>query len=213
MSDSMVLVLGTHNDKKRLELEELLGPLGFELKTLAGFENPLEVEETGASFAENAALKATEQARHLGHWVLGEDSGISVAALDHAPGIYSARYSGPDATDQSNNDLLLKELGDRPRDQRAAYYTCHMALADPAGTVRASAEAICRGWIRCKPAGSNGFGYDPLFEIAELHRTFGELGTTVKSVLSHRSRATRRLVPQLTALRAQWHDDLAQLGS
>lgn len=213
MTESMVLVLGTHNQKKRLELEQLLGPHGFLLETLAGCDNPLEVEETGSSFAENAGLKASEQAKHLGQWVLGEDSGLSVISLDHAPGIYSARYSGPEATDQSNNDYLLEQLADRPRQQRTAYYTCHMALSDPAGNIRASTEATCHGWIRTQPAGSNGFGYDPLFEIAEFHRTFGELGSTVKAVLSHRSRATRRLVPQLRALRAGWHDQLEELRS
>ena len=205
MTDARILVLGTHNQKKRGELEKLLKPFGFQLLTLSDFDNPLDVEETGATFAENAALKAAEQARQLDHWVLGEDSGLSVAALDGAPGIYSARYSGPGATDEKNNNHLLEQLGELEFHRRVAHYTCHMAVSDPTGSIRASREAECHGIIRLKAAGSNGFGYDPLFEVREYHRTFGQLGPGVKSVLSHRSRATRKLVPQLLALRKQWN--------
>ena len=115
-----VLVLGTHNHKKRLELEQLLASLGLQLKTLADFEDAIEVDETGTTFAENAALKASEQARNLGMWVMGEDSGISVVALDNQPGVYSARYSAPDATDERNNEKVLAELGNTPREKRTA---------------------------------------------------------------------------------------------
>tara|TARA_B100000809_G_scaffold205072_2_gene206678 strand:- start:692 stop:1318 length:627 start_codon:yes stop_codon:yes gene_type:complete len=205
MTDSRILVLGTHNQKKRQELEQLLSPWGFQLLTLSDFDNTLDVEETGTTFAENAALKATEQARQLDHWVLGEDSGLSVVALEGAPGIYSARYSGPGASDEKNNEHLLEQLGELELQRRAAHYTCHMAVSDPTGSIRASSEARCHGIIRKKAAGSNGFGYDPLFEVREYHRTFGQLGPGVKSVLSHRSRATRQLVPQLLALKGQWN--------
>ena len=206
MSDSRILVLGTHNQKKRQELELLLAPWGFHLLTLSEFDNSLDVEETGSTFAENAMLKATRQAKQLNHWVLGEDSGLSVRALEGAPGIYSARYSGPEATDAKNNQHLLKQLGDLDFQHREAHYTCHMAVSDPQGTIRASSEAECHGRIRPQEAGINGFGYDPLFEILEYHQTFGQLGPGVKSVLSHRSRATRRLVPQLLALKKQWNN-------
>jgi XTP/dITP diphosphohydrolase len=195
-----VLVLGTHNRKKLLELVELLGPLGFELKTLSDFPAALTVEETGDSFAANARLKATQQAIHLGEWVLGEDSGLVVPVLDGAPGIYSARFSGSDATDEKNNDHLLALLGDKPPERRAAYYVCYAALADPAGEIRAESEGRCHGRIRTKRSGSGGFGYDPLFEIVEYHRTFGELTPAVKAVLSHRARAMRLLAPQLQQL-------------
>ena len=206
MTDVRILVLGTHNEKKRQELELLLAPWGFQLLTLSDFENSLDVEETGTTFAENAQLKATKQAQQLRHWVLGEDSGLSVRALEGAPGIYSARYSGPAATDEKNNQYLLDQLGDLQLPQRAAHYTCHMSVSDPGGAIRATSEAECHGRIRCQEEGSNGFGYDPLFEIMEYHQTFGQLGPGVKSVLSHRSRATRRLVPQLLALRKHWND-------
>ena len=176
-----VLVLGTHNQKKRIELEQLLTPLGLQLKTLADFENAIEVDETGTTFAENAALKASEQAKNLGMWVMGEDSGISVVALNNQPGVYSARYSDPGATDQRNNQKVLAELGDIPLEKRTAFYTCHMAISAPDGR------------MRFEPAGENGFGYDPLFEIPEYHKTFGELGSSIKRVLSHRSRAMRKI--------------------
>jgi XTP/dITP diphosphohydrolase len=197
---SRLLVLGTRNRKKALELIDLLAPHGFELRTLADIPQAIEVTEDGETFAENAALKAARQATHLGRWVLGEDSGLSVDALGGRPGVCSARYSGENATDESNNRLLLDTLGDTPLERRTAHYTCHAALADPAGNIRAASEGICRGRIRTEPAGTAGFGYDPLFEIVEYHRTFGELGDTVKSVLSHRSRALRALVPRILAL-------------
>jgi XTP/dITP diphosphohydrolase len=195
-----ILVLGTRNRKKLGELVELLALPGIELKTLADFPNSIEVEETGATFAENARLKATVQARHLGQWVLGEDSGLSVDALGGEPGVRSARFSDPGATDERNNRLLLERLGDLPPEKRTAYYTCYAVLADPAGNVRAESEGHCRGRILTGAAGSGGFGYDPLFEVVEYHRTFGELAPAVKRVLSHRSRAMRQLAPQIERL-------------
>ena len=196
-SEASMLVLGTHNVKKGIELRDFLLPYGVELKTLADFPNSIEVVEDGDSFAANAILKATQQARHLDQWVIGEDSGLLVDALDGAPGIYSARYSGENATDESNNELLLKELSDVPTEKRAAHYACHVVLSDPQGEVRLQCHDICRGRIRKAPVGDGGFGYDPLFEVVEYHRTFGEMGTSVKSVLSHRARAMRCFIPQL----------------
>ena len=194
------LVLGTGNRKKGLELIELLAPLGIDLVTLADCPTAISVVEDGVSFAENAQKKAVQQARHLDAWVLGEDSGLCVEALNGAPGIYSARYSGPLATDESNNVLLLKELGDLPLERRGAHYVCHAVVADPAGNIRAESVGRCYGRIRFAAAGSGGFGYDPLFEIVEYHQTFGELGPVFKSVISHRARAIRRLYLQLEAL-------------
>lgn len=187
------LVLGTHNKKKLGELLGLLAPLGIELRTLADFPQAIEVDETGTTFAENAALKAVQQARHLGHWVLGEDSGLSVDALGGAPGVYSARFSGESATDQKNNDLLLEKLRDTRLELRTAHYTCHAALANPAGEVLMTVEDYCPGRIRFEPVGSGGFGYDPLFEVVEYGRTFGELPTEVKAEISHRAKAMKTL--------------------
>jgi len=200
MSKTFSLVLGTSNHKKGEELAALLDPYGFRLSTLADHADSVEVDETGTTFAENAALKATCQARTLGQWVMGEDSGICVDALEGRPGVYSARYSGEDATDEANNRLLLKELGDLPLEKRNAHYECHVCIADPRGEVRATSTGFCRGRIRFVEAGSAGFGYDPLFEISEYHRTFGELGQDAKSILSHRARALRQIIPQLVRL-------------
>ncbi len=195
-----MLVLGTGNRKKGLELAALFGPLGIDLRTLADFPEAIDVEETGDTFAANATLKAVEQARHLDRWVLAEDSGLVVDALDGAPGIYSARYSGPGANDDSNNRLLLERLSGVPQQKRTAHYVCHTVLCDPAGEICAESEATCRGRMLTAPRGTNGFGYDPLFELVEYHRSFGELGPRVKACLSHRARAARLLVPQLMLL-------------
>jgi XTP/dITP diphosphohydrolase len=196
----MLLVLGTRNRKKCSELVDLLAPWGFELRTFAEFPNSIEIEETGATFAENARLKACEQARHLNQWVLGEDSGLVVDALDGAPGVRSARFSGDSATDESNNRLLIEKLAGIPIERRSAHYVCHAVLSDPMGIVRAENAGRCDGRIRTEPTGIGGFGYDPYFEVVEYHRTFGELGPVVKSVLSHRGRAIRGLIPQMLAL-------------
>jgi XTP/dITP diphosphohydrolase len=178
----------------------LLQPWGFELQSLAELPESVEVEETGDTFAANAALKACQQAQHLNRWVLGEDSGLVVDALGGQPGVYSARFSGPGATDESNNRLLLERLAGVPPERRAAHYVCHAVLSDPSGAIRAEAAGECHGRMRLTPAGSGGFGYDPLFEIVEYHRTFGELGEQVKACLSHRSRAIRQLIPQMLRL-------------
>ena len=197
---SRLLVLGSHNRKKLEELAELLTPHGFELRTLADFPQTIVVEETGTTFAENARLKALVQAKNLNQWVLGEDSGLSVDHLGGAPGVYSARFSGEGATDERNNRLLLEKLAGVTLEKRTAHYTCYAALSDPQGNIRAETEGICRGRILFEPAGSGGFGYDPLFEIIECHRTFGELAPAVKAALSHRARAIRALIPRLLEL-------------
>ena len=199
------LVLGTHNVKKAEELHGLLSPFGFRLTTLADHPSAIEVVEDGDSFAQNAALKASQQATNLSRWVLGEDSGICVDALKGEPGIYSARFSGENATDESNNELLLERLGSTPIEKRTAHYVSHIALSDPDGNIRLTEEAECYGRIRSEPIGINGFGYDPLFEIIELHQTFGQLGPTFKSIISHRARALRRFIPRLIELASEIH--------
>jgi XTP/dITP diphosphohydrolase len=195
-----LLVIGTANRKKGEELRELLAVGGIEIHTLADYPQALAVDETGDSFAANARLKATAQARHLVRWVVADDSGLAVDALGGLPGVRSARYAGANASDEANNQRLLQELAGLPLEERTARFVCHMALADSTGAIRAESEAYCCGRIVYEARGGSGFGYDPLFEIPEYHRTFGELGTAVKSLLSHRSRAARRLLAQLAAL-------------
>ena len=170
----------------------------LEIRTLADFPDLfLEVVEDGDTFAANAALKATAQARHLGRWVLADDSGLMVDGLGGRPGVFSARFAGPGASDEANNQRLLDELAAAGPPQRNGavrlprrrFRPCRARFApEPA--------AACRGRIVLAPRGTHGFGYDPLFEIVEYHRTFGELGDRVKSCLSHRARAVNRLLPQ-----------------
>ena len=196
-----MLVLGTTNRGKLVELVELLQPHGIPCTSLAGLVGAVDVEETGATFTENAALKARSQALALGRWVLAEDSGLVVPALGGEPGVFSARFSGPAAgadretVDRRNNARLLERLTGRSGRERGAHYACHAALADPEGTIVAVAEGTCHGRIADMPAGGGGFGYDPLFIVSEYHRTFGELPPAVKAVISHRARALRALIP------------------
>ncbi len=200
MTTRGTLVLGTNNRKKAAELLRLLEPVRVRLATLADFPHSLQVVEDGTTFAENATKKASEQARHLGCWVLGEDSGLVVDALGGAPGVFSARFAGPNASDEDNYRLLLDRLRGVPPERRRARFVCSMVVADPTGRVRAQSEGICSGRIAFEPRGRHGFGYDPVFEILEYHRTFAELGPVVKSCLSHRGRAARALVPPLVRL-------------
>jgi XTP/dITP diphosphohydrolase len=195
-----LLVIGSRNRKKRQEIVEILGDLGLELRDLTNWPDAPEVVEDGATFADNARKKAVELARHLGQWVLGEDSGLVVPVLNGRPGVYSARYAGKQGDDSANNARLLAELAPLPGDSHAAYYVCTAALTDPTGAVRAVVEGRCHGVIIREPRGNGGFGYDPLFLIPEYHRTFGELSPRVKHALSHRARALTQLRPVLRAL-------------
>jgi XTP/dITP diphosphohydrolase len=194
------LVLGTANRKKGLELADLVRPLGVAVRTLADFPQVLAVVEDGTTFADNARLKAQQQARHLGQWVLADDSGLCVDALGGAPGIYSARFAGPEATDEDNNRLLLERLAGVPLERRTAHYVCHVTLADPQGAIQAESEATCHGRILEQEQGSGGFGYDPMFEVIEYHRTFGLLSPAVKACISHRARAMREILPEIGRL-------------
>jgi len=174
--------------------------LGIEVRTLADFPDAGEVEEHGDTFAANAALKAGGYAARIGRWVLADDSGLAVDALEGRPGVYSARYAGANATDEDNNRLLLEELQGMPPERRTAHYVCRLALADPTGAIRATTEDYCHGRILTEPRGAHGFGYDPLFEIVEYRKTFGELDPVVKACLSHRARAIRAILPRAARL-------------
>jgi len=201
--DAPLLVLGTTNRHKLAELAALLAPHAIRCAGLHDLPGAVDVEETGDTFAANAALKASQQARALDAWVLAEDSGLVVPALDGEPGVLSARYSGPvppgatGSTDERNNDKLLARLANLPPPDRVAHYACHAALADPAGRVVAVAEGRCHGFIAAARQGRGGFGYDPLFVVAEYHRTFGELPAAVKALISHRARAIRGILPAI----------------
>lgn len=200
------IVLASRNAKKAGEISDLLLPHGFEVVPVTQFPDIPDVVEDGETFAANAAKKATEVAIALKQWVIGEDSGLCVDALQGAPGIYSARFSGEHANDEANNDKLLQELTDTAEPQRGAGYVCSVALSDPNGQIRIAVEGTCRGRILLERRGTGGFGYDPLFQLREYHRTFGELSPLVKQQISHRARAFSRFIPKLLDISSDFAD-------
>jgi len=155
--------------------------LGIEVRTLADYPQAWWWSRMEVRLPRTPKLKAVEQAKHLGQWVLSDDSGLCVDALGGAPGVDSAIYAGPQADDAANNRRLLEELAATPLERRSAHYVCHVVLADPQGTVRASARGALPRSHSQRTHGEAGFGYDPYFEIIEYHRTFAELGLAVKA--------------------------------
>lgn len=193
------VVLATRNPGKRKELEALLSDLPLEIFALDEFQNCPEIVEDGRTFQENATKKALAIAKFTGMMAIGEDSGIEVDALGNKPGIYSARFAGPNATDEDNNRLLLHKLRNVPRAKRSARYRCVIVCA-AAGKVLFTVEGECAGLIAQAPTGTNGFGYDPIFYIPMMRKTFGELPPEVKNQFSHRARAAALLKQKLVNL-------------
>jgi XTP/dITP diphosphohydrolase len=192
-----VVVLATGNAGKQRELAALLGPLGFDLvlQTELGIAS---AEETGTTFTENALLKARHAARLARLPALADDSGIEVDALDGRPGVWSARYAGPDASDAANNAKLLDELRDVPVARRTARYRCVIAFVasadDPSPLL---AEGVWEGRIGESARGEGGFGYDPLFWPQGLNVTAAELPAAEKNAISHRGTALAMLLSKL----------------
>lgn len=193
------LVLATRNPGKMKEFEELLRPLGSEILGLAELRIETEVEETGNSFAENARLKAAGYSRFTRLPVLADDSGLEVAALGGRPGIQSARYAGPGASDSERVAKLLAELaGAKAREAR---FVCALALARD-GRIVWEAEGECRGIIAEEPLGTEGFGYDPVFYFPELGKTYAQLSREEKNRHSHRANAVAALLSRIIDPRA-----------
>ena len=192
------LVLATGNPGKLRELQALLEGSGIEVCPQSDFGVP-EVAETGLSFVENALIKARNAARHSGLPAIADDSGLEVDALDGAPGIYSARYAGPDASDRDNLEKLLDALRDVPEPQRGARFQCLMVYLrhaeDPTPVI---CQGTWEGRILTRPQGEGGFGYDPVFLVPDQGCSSAQLPAEVKNRLSHRGRALRALVAQLT---------------
>lgn len=187
------LLIATKNLGKVREIEDLLFPFDIRVLSLHDIAPLDDIVEDGNTFRANAAKKAVEIARITQRLVMGEDSGLAVDALEGRPGIYSARYAGPQATDEQNNDHLLLELQDVPFEKRTARYHCAIALADKDALIDV-VEGQCEGIITKERRGSNGFGYDPLFYISEHKQTFGELPLSVKQMMSHRAEALRKFL-------------------
>lgn len=182
------LLLATTNLKKLKELQELLAALPFRCLSLKDVPEVAGVEETGATFEENAILKATGYAFQTGTLTLGEDSGLCCDALSGAPGVLSARFSGFEKNDDANNQKLLELLRDVPDEKRTAYYESAIAIAEP-GRLIGVVKGQVHGTITHKPAGSGGFGYDPLFFFPQFGKTFAEVPAAMKHRVSHRGRA------------------------
>ncbi len=179
------LVVATKNKKKLSEIKAILKGMNLKLLALHAYKNVPQIVENGKTFKENAIKKAVKLARFTGELCLGEDSGLCVEALDGAPGIYSARFSGRDKSDLKNNLKLLRLLKDLPASRRKAHYVCAVALADKGGLLGV-VQGQCNGLIALEPKGSAGFGYDPLFYIPKYKKTFAQLGEKIKHKMSHR---------------------------
>jgi XTP/dITP diphosphohydrolase len=184
----MRIVLASGNRGKLEELTRILSPLGLELSYLKDYPEMPPVEEDGETFEENAVKKARAVCEALGEIVLADDSGLQVDCLNGAPGVFSARFSGAGANDEKNNEKLLRLLKGIPREKRGAGFVCVVALAIPGGQIY-TAKGTCRGVIRESPEGQSGFGYDPLFEIPDLGKTFSQLDSETKNRISHRGKA------------------------
>ena len=188
------LIVATNNAGKTKEIKAILGGFYDEILSLKEAGITLDVIEDGDTFKQNAVKKATEAAAITGSDTLADDSGLCVDALGDAPGIYSARYAGEDATDEDNNNKLMEAMADKT--DRGARFVCAMALVKDGDVITSYGEV--RGQIAQEPSGSGGFGYDPLFFYPELGQTFGQLSADTKNSLSHRSRALAELKKKLS---------------
>ena len=190
------LIFASHNKGKIAEIKQILGPLGINVKSSEDFDLP-DVEETGTTFEENAALKAVTIAKLTGTQCLADDSGLCVNALHGRPGVYSARYA-PNRDFDKAMDKLLQEILDSQSQDRRAYFACVLVLANPDGTYK-SFEGRVEGEITLEKQGAQGFGFDPVFMPIGYNKTFAELGSEIKNKISHRGRALEKLISYLSS--------------
>jgi XTP/dITP diphosphohydrolase len=193
---SNLVVIATRNQGKMKEFADLFGQKGIRVRSLDDYSDLPPIVEDAATFAENARIKAQTISAHLHVPVLADDSGLCVEALNGDPGVYSARYAGEHATDEQNNEKLLREL-EKVTDPAGillspATFVCALALVDTATHETIETEAECSGFILNEPRGSGGFGYDPLFYIPAIGKTMAELKADEKNEISHRAMALRQ---------------------
>ena len=193
----MKLLLATKNKGKVAELRSLLSDLPYEIEGLDVFDDDFEVEETGATFAENSRLKAKSYAMHFRTHAIADDSGLEVSALNGGPGVYSARYGGEASNYKAKIATLLNEIDESNSADRSARFVSHVAFASSSGEILFEAEGVCEGTIAFEPKGTNGFGYDPVFVPDGFQKSFGELADEVKQTISHRARATAKIMRYL----------------
>ena len=185
------LLLATNNTGKVKEYRNLLQDVPFELVTPKEMGISMDVEENGATYEENARLKACALAKRSGLLTLADDSGIEVDVLDGAPGVMSARYAGKNASDAERVNFLLSKMKDVPEKKRTARFYCVIAIAQPNGQV-VFCDGECQGIIALEPCGYNGFGYDPVFFFPGYGKTMAELPLEIKNQISHRGRAAQK---------------------
>jgi len=189
----MEIVIASTNLHKVREFREMLKSLkGLDVLSLHHFPSYVQPPETGATFKENAILKAVHAAAELNKWVLADDSGLVVPSLGGAPGVYSQRYAGEEATDAENRQKLLSALESKQDLDRSAYFECCLALANPSGLVKC-VTGICEGTLLKEERGRHGFGYDSLFVKNDYDKTFAELDEATKNRISHRRKALEKL--------------------
>jgi XTP/dITP diphosphohydrolase len=186
MTEKKWLVLATRNPGKTKEIRDLLKGFPIEIKNLDDFGTLSEIQEDGVTFDDNAYKKAAWTARMLGLPAIADDSGLQVKVLDNAPGVRSARYAGPNATDEDNNSKLLREMDGK--ENRVAAFTCVISIAVPSGAAL-TYEGRCEGLIAESPRGDQGFGYDPVFFYPPFKKTFAQLSVEEKNRVSHRGKA------------------------
>jgi len=196
------LLLGTRNPGKVIEIVSILADAGWTFRSLQEFADVSVATENATTYAENAIEKARFYALSTGLCALADDSGLEVEALGGAPGVFSARYAGDNASDADRRALLLAELSKVGAANRRARFVSAVALAHPDGEVLNLSEGICEGTLTFAPRGTNGFGYDPLFIPDGYDKTFAELPDTIKNRISHRARAllqTKEFLKSITA--------------
>ncbi|MFC4355983.1 XTP/dITP diphosphatase [Chryseomicrobium palamuruense] len=186
------LIIATKNQGKAKDFESIFGPLGYTVKTLNDVASHIDVEETSSTFEGNAILKAEALAKELHTFVIADDSGLEVDALDGEPGIYSARYAGEAKDDNANMDLLLQNLEGIEDEKRTARFVCAIAVAAP-GKETETYRGTCEGRIAFERKGAYGFGYDPIFWVPELGKMMAELKPEEKAAISHRGQAIRKV--------------------
>jgi len=191
----MELVIATKNKGKFLEFQRMLEDIPVKLMSLEDFPE-IEITEDGATFEENALLKAKITCTKTGMPALGDDSGLRVQALSGRPGVFTARYAGQGASDKDNIEKLLNELKDVPFEKRQAEFVCVLALVLPDGRTFIE-EGTLEGFITFEPAGCDGFGYDPIFFVPQLGKTLAEAGPQAKDAISHRAKAIKKMKTHL----------------
>jgi XTP/dITP diphosphohydrolase len=188
------IIIATKNQGKVKEFESLLGPMGFSVQSLLDYPDALDVEETGATFEENAILKAEAIAKAFNRETIADDSGLMIDYLGGKPGIFSARYAGPEKSDEANMEKVLEELSEvEAVEERSARFVCALALSVP-GQKAKTVVGTCEGVIAKEPEGENGFGYDPVFIVSGLDKTMAQLSKEEKNKISHRANALKKLI-------------------